>query len=60
MTSAADRYREDSLWTKYRQIKGVLDGASANSARDLVRLYDDSGRVVDMSEVQTNLFVGSE
>ncbi len=59
--SAADRYREDSLWPKYREMKAVLGcvapcaGAPASALR-----FDDSGRLVDMTEVQHGLFIGSE
>ncbi len=104
MAAAADRYREDTLWTKvrrnffyyqltltsltntktqYREIKNVLEGPAAGPSSGLRTApprvvtgfessfsfpgpplsgprFDDSGRLVDMSEVRQNLFIGSE
>ena len=60
-------YREDTLWSKYKEIKKVLDQPrgyllhkQAGLSLDSNPRYDDSGRLVDMSEVQDNLFIGSE
>ena len=59
MMTAADPYREDSLWTKYREMKGVLSCVPPCAGASAPR-FDDSGRLVDMTEVQQNLFIGSE
>ncbi len=54
-------HREDTLWSKYNEIKRVLleKRRPAAAIRQPDR-FDDSGRRVDMTEVQQNLFIGSE
>ncbi len=57
-----DRYREDTLWTKYRELKLLLDSEPPELPPGSVSegpRYDDSGRFVDMSQVAENLFIGS-
>jgi len=51
---------EDTLWSKYGRLReALLAGADALADRPALR-YDDSGRLVDMTEVADALFIGSE
>ena len=59
--SSTNRTRQGSptLWSTYHEIKAVLD-APAVEKRNIRVIYDDSRRVVDMTEIFPNLFIGDE
>lgn len=52
---------EENLWAIYHQLKAVLDSPAAVSRRRAHSvIFDDSGRLVDMTEILPNLFIGDE
>jgi len=47
------------MWTRFAEMKQVLDEPVIHK-RIINQLYDDSGRLVDMTEIQTDLFIGNQ
>ncbi len=48
-----------TLWSTYKDLKAVLDARSVEK-RVVQVIYDDSKRVVNISEVCRNLYIGDE
>ena len=48
-----------TLWSKYYEIKAVLE-APAIEKRNVAIIYDDSRRIVDMTQICPNLYIGDE
>jgi len=48
-----------TLWSTYYEIKAVLE-APVIEKRNVQVIYDDSRRIVDMTEITPNLFIGDE
>lgn len=60
MTSTnTNRGTSPTLWSTYYEIKAVLE-APLVEKRNVAVIYDDSRRVVDMTEIKPNLFIGDE
>ena len=60
LTQGPDRGpRSPTLWTTYHEIKAVID-VPLERKRVVQIIYDDSNRVVDMTEIAPNLFIGDE
>lgn len=55
-------YEEDNLWSKYRKLKQTCETVALDPHRYAAcgPRKDDSGRVVDMTEVFHNLFLGDQ
>ena len=53
------RGQSPTLWSTYYEIKAVLD-APLIEKRAVRVIYDDSKRIVDMTEILPNLFIGDE
>merc|ERR1711884_780779 len=53
-------HREESLWSLFHKLKAVLENPPAVERKTHPVTYDDSRRVVDMTEILPNLFVGDE
>ena len=51
--------QEPTLWSTYHDIKAVLE-APAIEKRQVQVLVDDSNRIVDMTLIQPNLYIGAE
>lgn len=51
--------QEPTLWSTYHDIKAVLE-APAIEKRQVQVLVDDSKRIVDMTLIQPNLYIGAE
>ena len=51
--------QEPTLWSTYHDIKAVLE-APAIEKRQVQVLVDDSNRIVDMTLIQPNLYIGDE
>ena len=51
--------REPTLWSTYHEIKSVLEAPVIEKRHTNIK-YDDSKRVVDMTEITPNLFIGDE
>lgn len=53
-----------TLWSTYHEIKAILE-APVIEKRNVPTIYDDSRRIVDMTEINytnenTNLFIGDK
>ena len=48
-----------TLWSTYYEIKAVLE-APVIEKRKVQTIYDDSRRIVDMTEIKPNLYIGDE
>ena len=59
MTSNYTNNQEPTLWSTYHDIKAVLE-APAIEKRQVQVLVDDSIRIVDMTLIQPNLYIGAE
>ena len=59
MTSNYTNNQEPTLWSTYHDIKAVLE-APAIEKRQVQVLVDDSNRIVDMTLIQPNLYIGAE
>ena len=55
----APESKEETLWSVFHKLKGVLDAPSVEKKAHHVT-YDDSKRIVDMTEILPNLFIGDE
>ena len=47
------------MWPGFRELQSVLQTPSVQK-RVTKLLQDDSGRLVDMTEIRSNLFIGDE
>ena len=52
-------FAEPTLWSTYHDIKAVLE-APAIEKRQVQVLVDDSNRIVDMTLIKPNLYIGDE
>lgn len=62
MSEGYPLFPEDTLWSKFKEIKRVLELTSNDKATRWAHVkprFDDSGRFVDMTEVKPRLFIGS-
>ena len=51
--------KEETLWSVFHKLKAVLDAPLVEKKMHQVT-YDDSKRIVDMTEILPNLFIGDE
>jgi len=47
------------MWPGFRELQSVLQAPSVEK-RVVKLVQDDSGRLVDMTEIRNNLFIGDE
>ena len=47
------------MWPGFRELQSVIQSTSVER-RAVTTLKDDSGRLVDMTEIRENLFIGDE
>ena len=47
------------MWPGFRELQSVMQTSSVEK-RVVTTLKDDSGRLVDMTEIRDNLFIGDE
>ena len=57
--STNKHFAEPTLWSTYHDIKAVLE-APAIEKRQVQVLVDDSNRIVDMTLIKPNLYIGDE
>lgn len=57
--AVTNRGSSPTLWSTYHEIKSVLD-APVIEKRPTNIIYDDSKRVVDLTEIKPNLYIGDE
>ena len=59
MSNYTNNLAEPTLWSTYHDIRAVLD-TPAIEKRQVQVLVDDSNRIVDMTLIKPNLYIGDE
>ena len=59
LTVTSSPIKEETLWSVFHKLKAVLEAPVTEKKQHQVT-YDDSKRVVDMTEILPNLFIGDE